>query len=96
MCDRIYSGVYVSVVNNNAGSYLLIFTSLSWFENDKVNHSNLILNNEKSPCKVDIYVGAPYFFLGSAVAPTFFYSRITTPKKYTQVIKSIHKKYKMN
>jgi len=34
-------------------------------------------NNEKSRCKIDIYV-APYFFHGPAVAPHFLNSRIAT------------------
>ena len=32
----------------------------------------------KSPCRRDIYVGPPTFFLGPALAPSFFHSRVAT------------------
>ena len=48
-------------------------------------------NNEKSPCRTDNYV-YPNFFLGPAVAPRFFNSRIATDWNYTMIASFQHER----
>jgi len=69
-----------------------IFTSLCWvWYFDRVNHSKLIFITTESPCRIDIYVGPPTFFLGPAVAPHFLNSRIATVHSWCELInKSLH------